>query len=99
MRKGLDLQTEDAVPYFNWDVGVTNGTVRAALRSDSIEDRVFWVARIMSEARYDDVWAYLSLDEDVLPLWSRVRPQLGRRRDFWEFLLGCWRQDGLIDAA
>ena len=93
----LDVDRDDAVPYFNWDVAVTNREVRAALRSDDDEDaRLFWMARILTEARYTDVWRYLSLRRDVLPRWEQLRTMLGRRRDFWEFLIDGWRADGLV---
>ncbi|MBN9165696.1 MAG: hypothetical protein BGO98_10995 [Myxococcales bacterium 68-20] len=92
----LDTSDADAVPYFNWDAPVTNGAVRRALADGTEDDKLFWTARILREARYPDVWSYLRLRRDVLPRWDRLRPQLGRRRPFWEFLIGRWRDDGLI---
>ncbi len=93
----LDTDDADAVPYFNWDAPVTNGTVRRALAEGTEDDKMFWTARILREARYPDVWAYLSLRRDVLPRWERLRPKLGRQRRFWEFLVGQWREHGLIE--
>ena len=92
----LDVARGGAVPYFNWDVSTTNAQVRAALAGDDADARLFWMARILSEARYRDVWRYLSLRRDVLPHWEALRPMLGRRRDFWEFLVEGWRRDGLL---
>lgn len=91
-----DLQDPTAVPYLNWDAPVTNGEVRSALRSGREDDQLYWTARILREARYADVWAYLSLRRDVLPRWNRLLPMLGRRRAFWEFLVERWRRDGLL---
>jgi hypothetical protein len=73
-----------------------NADVRRALAVGSEDDKLFWVARIMAEARYDDGWSYLSLRDDVLPRWERLRRRLGRRQAFWEFLIARWRRDGLI---
>ena len=92
----LDVDRDDAVPYFNWDVPVTNAEVRAALRSGDEDARIFWMARIMSEARVPDVWRYLSLRRDMLPAWERLAPMLGRRRAFWQWLIEGWRSDGLL---
>jgi len=92
----LDVDRDDAVPYFNWDVATTNAQVRAALAGDDEDLQLFWMARVLSEARYRDVWRYVSLRRDVLPRWERLRPMLGRRRAFWEFLVDGWRSDGLL---
>lgn len=92
----LDVDRGDAVPYFNWDVTATNDVVRHALRDGPEDDRLFWMARILAEARYGDVWRYLSLRNDVLPRWDALKPILGRRAPFWEFLIDGWRRDGLI---
>jgi hypothetical protein len=95
-RISLDTSDPDAVPYFNWDAPVTNAAVRRALLEGTEDDKVFWIARILREARYPDVWSYVRLRRDVLPRWELLRRQLGRQRDFWEFLIGEWREHGLI---
>jgi hypothetical protein len=91
-----DVDDPKAVPYFNWDAAVTNEEVRRALREGTEDDRLYWLARIMREAQYPDVWHYVSLRRDVLPRWEAVRTRLGRQRAFWEFLIERWRRDGLI---
>jgi hypothetical protein len=50
----------------------------------------------MREARYDDVWKYVSLRDDVIPRWSKIEPQLGRWRDKWSFLITAWKERGLV---
>lgn len=92
----LDTTDPDAVPYFNWDAPVTNAAVRRALAEGTEADKVFWIARILREARYPDVWRYVALRRDVLPRWDELKRQLGRQRAFWEFLIGRWRDDGLL---
>ena len=93
---GTDLDRPDAVPYFNWDAPVTNAAVRLAIAEGTEEDKVFWIAKIMREARYEDVWRYVSLRHDVLPRWPSLEPQLGRWRDKWSFLITGWKQRGLV---
>jgi hypothetical protein len=93
----MDTESPGAIPYFNWDTPVSNAELRRRLREADEDERLVWIARIMREARYDDVWRYLSLRRDVLPSWERLRRILGRRRAFWEFLLGEWRRAGLVE--
>jgi hypothetical protein len=84
-------------PYFAWDVNVTEAELRAKLRCSDADARAQWQGWIMAEARYPDVWRYLSLDE-ILRDWPHIRLHLGRKRAFGEFLLGGWREQGLIAA-
>ena len=92
----MDVDDPAAVPYFNWDGPVTNADVRRALREGDEADRLYWITRIMREAQVPDVWKYVSLRRDLLPRWEQVRPKLGRRRAFWEFLIDRWRRDGRL---
>ena len=92
----LDVRSAGAAPYFTWDSPVTNGQIRHALREGDEDERLHWIARILREAKYEDVWAYLTLRGDILPSWDRVRTRLGRRRAMWEFLLARWRALGLV---
>lgn len=93
------MSTDDpeVVPYFCWDAPLTNAALRHVLSDGTEAEKRFWTARIMAEASYRDVWAYLSLRRDILPRWSVLRRRLGRRRPFWEFLLTRWKHDGLIE--
>lgn len=91
-----DLDRPDAVPYFNWDAPVTNAEVRLVLAEGTEQDKIFWIAKIMREARYDDVWKYISLRRDILPRWPLIEPQLGRWKDKWRFLIESWRERGLV---
>lgn len=89
-----DLDRDDVQPYFIWDVPVTVGELRRHLRDPDPGVRVPWMARVMREARYWDVWRLVTLDQ-VLGDWDRLRRHLGRRRRFWDFLIEGWRRDGL----
>jgi hypothetical protein len=82
-------------PYFLWDVDVSDAELRERLRTPDPDARAQWQACVLREARFDDVWAYLSLD-DILQNWEHIRRHLGRQRGFWEFLLNGWRDDGLL---
>lgn len=42
-----------------------------------------------------DAWLFTT-PAQIAARWDELGPHLGRRRPFWEFLLGRWRQDGLL---
>lgn len=84
-------------PYFLWDVDVDEEELRRKLASPDPDARAQWQGWIMAEARFDDVWQYLSLAVIVRD-WEHIRRHLGRKRAFWEFLLNRWRARGLLAA-
>lgn len=91
-----DLDDPLAIPYFLWDEPMTIAELRERLRTASSEERTRLLAKIVREARDTDVWKFTSVRE-VLASWSEIAPRLGRRRSFWEFLIGRWREEGLLD--
>ena len=89
------LDSEDAQPYFVWDRPLTVAELRERLRGSDPDEKVVWMARILRDARFDDVWRFVTLG-DVLAQWPMLAPRLGRRRAFWTWMLDRWRADGLI---
>lgn len=89
-----DLSQEESIPYFLWDEPITLRDLRERLgRSD--EDRVRLLGKILREAREPDVWLFTTAEE-VDRLWNQLERHLGRRREFWQFLLRRWREQGLL---
>lgn len=86
-----DLDRADALVYFSWDEPTTVEKLRAQLQHSPPEARDRLLARILREARDTDVWKFTTLAE-VVARWDDIAPQLGRRREFWEFLLRRWRE-------
>lgn len=93
-----DLDDPDAQPYFIWDQELTYRELRAKLQSPHPDERALWMARVMREARYQDVWRLLRL-RDVLAMWTRLERHLGRSRPFWRWLIEGWRSDGLLPSG
>lgn len=89
-----DLTSDTAIPYFLWDLPMTVRELRERL-DRSEDERVRMLGKIMREAREPDVWLFTT-PEEVSRLWPRLERHLGRRRDFWIFLLGQWRTQGLL---
>ena len=91
----LDLDQEQLRPYFLWDEDVSIHEFKQRLRSGDAAERHRLLAKLMREARDSDVWAFVTPAE-VASALPAVAPRLGRRRGFWEFLIGGWREDGLL---
>ena len=89
-----DLSSDDAIPYFLWDQPITVAELRRRLRG-SQEERLRYLATILREAREPDVWRFTT-PQEVVREWNHLEPRLGRRREFWRFLLAQWRELGLI---
>jgi nucleotidyltransferase AbiEii toxin of type IV toxin-antitoxin system len=89
-----DLDDPSAIPYFLWDEPMTVSEFRHRLKTASTEEQTRLLAKMLREARDTDVWKFISPEE----VWRRlpeVSAQLGRRRQFWQFILERWNQEGL----
>lgn len=94
-RLGTDLEDPDTRPWFLWDEDVSVRELRAILAA---EDHPRWVelaAKVLREARDDQVWLFLR-PERVAARYPDLAPRLGRRRAFWDYLLRAWRRHGLV---
>lgn len=85
-------------PWFLWDVDTSDEEFRSRLRHPDPRIRAQWQGVLLREARFPEVWQYVTLD-DVLRDWDHIRLHLGRRRQFWDWLLEGWRTDGLLPRA
>ena len=94
----LDVSRDDMVPYFMWDYRYTVGQIKEMLVSSEESERIWLMAKIMRDARYCDVWKFVSL-QDFLKYRERLMPRLGRLRGFWEFLYSRWIKYGLVQDA
>ncbi|MDP9122818.1 MAG: hypothetical protein M3O15_15845 [Acidobacteriota bacterium] len=90
-----DLDDPQAIPYFLWDEPMTVCELRLRLSTSSPVERVRLLAKILREARDTEVWRFTTPAE-VAREWGLLARHLGRRRQFWEFLLGQWKRQGLL---
>jgi len=90
------VRPEDEVPYFLWDRHVTVGRLREALGNRGDPQHVSLLRVLLREARPDEVWAFVT-PQAIAREWADVRDGLGRRRAFWEWILGEWRTHGLLE--
>jgi len=92
---GTDLRDPHTRPWFLWDEDLSVGELRAILGEESHPRWVELAAKTMREARDDQVWLFLSV-ESVAARYVEIRPRLGRRRGFWDYLFDAWRRHGLL---
>lgn len=90
-----DMSMGDKRPYFLWDEDISVDELREKLASDDVVERRRLLGKMLREARDIDVWLFATPEEVAreLPFITR---RLGRRARFWTWLIGGWRQDGLL---
>lgn len=85
-------------PWFLWDVDLSEAELRARLRHPDPAVRAQWQGTVMREARFREVFDDLTLDE-IARDFSQIERHLGRRREFWKWILEGFRRDGILPAA
>jgi hypothetical protein len=92
-----NLREPNARPYFLWDEQTTVAQFRDALATADAREWARLVGKLMREARDRDVWEFVA-PQLVWQRFSEIQPFLGRRREFWRYLLQGWHSDGLLGA-
>lgn len=92
------LDHDDAVPYFLWDHPMTLAELRRRLATGSRPEATRLLGKILREAKDPDVWLFTT-PQAVQDQWEELSRHLGRRRAFWEYLLGRWRDEGLLSET
>ncbi len=90
-----DLSNDQGRPYFLWDEQRTTGEFRRSLATATPQERYRLIGKLMREARDTDVWQFVTPTE-VWANFRAIRPFLGRRRAFWDYLLNGWHRDGFL---
>jgi hypothetical protein len=75
-------------PYFLWDYDLSEDDVRAILHTGGELDKQWLIARILTSARFEDVWKYLTVKDLVFYFAKlRMRPQV---KLAWKRALNVW---------
>lgn len=85
---------ESKIPYFAWDRKKTVEDINADIGIDSYS-RNRTIAWIMREAKFDDVWQFIS-PKDLWQSFDEILPYLGRKKLFWQYMLRTWNELGKI---
>ena len=78
-------------PYFLWDCDLTVAEFQERLRDRDLDVRAYFVAKLMRQAKPDDVFRFVEL-ATVRALWPRLVRYLGSSRPFWIWLLDTWNR-------
>jgi hypothetical protein len=81
-------------PYFLWDVDMTLARFEELLRDPNSDTRAAAIGKLMRQARPDDVFTFVSVAE-IRAEWTRIEGHLGKTREFWQWLLAKWREQGV----
>jgi hypothetical protein len=90
------LDEPDRRPYFLWDEDTSIARLREVLAGPSGAERDRLLGKMLREARDIDVWMFVS-PSDVAEALPRLQRRLGRRYEFWRWLIEGWRRDGLLE--
>ena len=90
------IDDPSVIPYFLWDEPMTVGELHERLKISSAAEHTRLLAKILREARDTDVWKFTT-PKEVKQRWRELERHLGRRRNFWLFLLEHWQKEGLLE--
>jgi len=89
------IRSDTDKPDFLWDEPLSRDQLKQLMVSGSEEDRVYYAAKILREARFEEVWDYIT-PTFFGRQWDKLRTRLGRKKRFWQFLHDTWKSHGLI---
>ena len=69
-----------------WDCEVTLPQLRGFVTASDDDQRVYWIAKVMRQAKPDDAISIVGVSP-MRELWTRIAPTLGRVHDFWDWYL------------
>jgi hypothetical protein len=69
-----------------WDPRITEEDVCEALASDNLYTRVTYMSYILNDARFEDIWKFLTLKEVRENFW-RIRWRTDGLRNMWQQIL------------
>ncbi len=90
--------SDHEIPYFCWDRSWSVGEIRGRLSGQAWPEKADLAAWIMREAKFEDVWTYLT-PEEVGSHISALVPMLGRRRELWEYIVRTWYDMGKLKSS
>jgi len=85
------LTDPEGRPYFLWDCDLTLDEFEQRLESPDPDVRAYFVAKVMRQAKPDDVFRFVTR-RAIVDLWPRLERHLGQSRPFWVWLLATWER-------
>lgn len=75
-------------PYFLWDYNLSEQEVKDKLKSGSLLDKQWLIARILTSAKFEDVWEYLTV-QDVVTHFPHLKMRPAQKAN-WQKALKVW---------
>lgn len=75
-------------PYFLWDYNLNDEQIRGILHGHNEVEKAWLVGRILTHAKFDDVWKYLTV-EDIVDIFPKLQLPKKIKQD-WERALMIW---------
>jgi hypothetical protein len=83
------------IPYFCWDRPWSVAEIHRRLDSASPDEWIRLAAWIMREAKFQDVWEFLS-PRAVFARFSDLKRHLNPTAEFWDYILRTWHELGRV---
>lgn len=83
--------------YFFWDYDVSEEDVRRILAGDDRYEQAWVISRLLEAARWDDIWAYISVD-DIRQHWDDLTFRAPYFREAWAHALDLWDRAPSVDT-
>ncbi len=75
-------------PYFLWDYDLSENQIRKILHGNNEVEKLWLITRIITHAKFDDIWQYLTV-ADIVRVFSKLRLPLKSKRN-WQRALNVW---------
>lgn len=75
-------------PYFIWDYNLNDKKIKKILQSGNNVEKQWLIARILSHAKYEDVWKYLTVD-DIIAYFPKLKLNT-LIKNAWKKALTVW---------
>jgi hypothetical protein len=82
-------------PDFLWDTEQTLEEFLRNLRSGSVAARAYLLAKLMRQAKPDDVLRFVR-PQEIADAWEEAQRYLGTTRPFWTWLVDRWKKLGRV---
>jgi len=92
-----DMTETDLRPYFLWDEDVSIAELHEVFAGPDGDLKDRYLGKMLREARDIDVWHFVT-PSDVARALPRISRRVGRRIDFWRFLLNAWQELDLVSV-
>lgn len=81
-------------PYFLWDCDLDLHEFQTQLQEGDADQRAYLAGKLMRQAKPDDVFVFISLEE-IIHLWPSLERYLGQSRSFWHWVISEWEPGSL----